>query len=165
MSSIPWGAQLRRCSDGEVEWSVDGVSWRPATGPDGTLTQAAIVFHSRSLGRSLTDEEKQELDEQYHAALGDPVDNLAVSYRQNDFGEWAWNLNQPAGTWTPYFLHTTPVDEQASAAGRPVSLINSHGCVHIRPVDRDAMMSRGWLARGVAFVVQPYGQMGPAAVA
>src|SRR6185436_8268433 len=41
LSSIPWGAKLRlRDEDGETEWSMDGVTWRPATGPQGTLTMA-----------------------------------------------------------------------------------------------------------------------------
>jgi L,D-transpeptidase catalytic domain len=156
LSSIPWGANLRQRSDGDWEWSVDGITWRPATGPDGTLTQAGIVFQSRGLGRDLTEMEKADVVEQYRGIFT----NTDVNYRQNDFGEWAWNLTQN-GRYTPYFLHTTPQDELDTAAGRPVSLTNSHGCVHIRPVDRDLMTRNGWLRRGIPFVVEPYGQVGP----
>jgi hypothetical protein len=157
LSSIPWGAQLRHRSDGDVEWSMDGVNWRPATGPDGDLTLAGIVFRARSVGRSLSDEEKRQVVEQYRDIFSDSD----VSYRQNDFGEWAWNLEQPAGRSTPYFLHTTPDDEAATAAGREVSLTNSHGCVHIRPVDRDLLLRNGWLQRGTPFTVETYGKIGP----
>jgi hypothetical protein len=156
LSSIPWGAQLRRRSDSDWEWSVDGITWRAATGPDGTLTQAGIVFRARGLGRDLTPDEKDQVVEEYRGTFSD----TDVNYRQNDFGEWAWNLTQN-GRYTPYFLHTTPENESETATGSPVSLINSHGCVHIRPVDRDLMMKSGWLRQGTPFTVEPYGKVGP----
>jgi len=37
----------------------------------------------------------------------------------------------------------------------------SHGCVHIRPADRDEMMSRGYLAAGTAVRIMKYGMRGP----
>jgi hypothetical protein len=158
LSAIPFGAQLRKRSDGDTEWSVDGITWRPATGPEGTLTLAGIVFRARSERRWLTDSERQEVVAQYRWLMSGNPD---PTYRQNDFGEWAWNLNQPLGRWTSYFVHTTPEDEAATAGGGPISLANSHGCVHIRPVDRDQMMQRGWLACGVPFTVENYGKVGP----
>ena len=36
-----------------------------------------------------------------------------------------------------------------------------HGCVHIRPADRDEMMTLGYLQKGVKFVVKKYGVTGP----
>jgi hypothetical protein len=165
LSSIPWGAQLRHRDDGDVEWSMDGVTWRPATGPEGTLTLAGIVFRSKDLRRPLSDNEKQQVMEQYRAWLDPVVGAMDVTYRQNDFGQWAWNLNQPAGRWTSYFVHTTPNDEAATAAGRPFLLSNSHGCVHIRPADRDVMMRNGWLEAGIPFFVVPYGKVGPLGLA
>jgi hypothetical protein len=161
LSTIPWGADLRRRDDGEIEWSKDGETWRLATGPDGDLTQAGVAFQERSLGRPLTDEELQATSDQYRRILLDPDGNLEAKYHKNDFGEWAWNLNQPAGSRTPYFLHTTPSDEAATASGQPVMLTNSHGCIHITPADRDQMVDQGWLKKGVPFVVQPYGWYGP----
>lgn len=162
MSSIPWGARLRKRADGEVEYSGDGVTWHAATGPDGEMTRAGIEFQERTLGRKLTAPETQQVINQYRIYVLDPAGNLEPVYHQNDFGEWAWNLNQPAGVRTAYFVHTTPADEQATAEGSPVSLVNSHGCVHIRPVDRDLMMKNGWLRKGVPFTVEEYGKVGPA---
>lgn len=37
----------------------------------------------------------------------------------------------------------------------------SHGCVHIQPVDRDEMMRKGYLKKGVVVEIKPYGEVGP----
>lgn len=45
--------------------------------------------------------------------------------------------------------------------GAPLSLGNSHGCIHIRPSHRDEMMKKGYLKAGIEIEVKPYGQKGP----
>ncbi|HJZ87527.1 MAG TPA: L,D-transpeptidase family protein [Polyangia bacterium] len=160
-STVPWGADLRTDTNGEVEFSPDGgKSWRKATGMNGATTQASIRFLEKDWKRPLTEDEKQQVNAQARGLFYDDTGKLQTPYRGNDFGNWAWNLTR-GGAVTPYYLHTTPPDEAASAAGQPVSLVNSHGCVHIRPADRDEMMQKGYLRKGVEIEVKPYGQKGP----
>jgi hypothetical protein len=78
----------------------------------------------------------------------------------NDFGRWGWNLRRH-GHRSPYFIHTTPEDEAATAAGRAVFLANSHGCVHLIPLERDRMMAQRFLKEGTEFEVRRYGEIGP----
>ena len=65
---------------------------------------------------------------------------------------------------TAFFVHTTPENERDTLAGKPVSLDESHGCIHIRPVDRAYFMDQGWLQGGARFQVFPYGMVGPGTI-
>lgn len=58
-------------------------------------------------------------------------------------------------------IHTTPEDEAATALGRAFSLAESHGCVHIRPADRDKLMNAGVFKVGVPFIVHRYNEVFP----
>jgi hypothetical protein len=44
----------------------------------------------------------------------------------------------------------------------PGELDQSHGCIHVRPVDRDELQKRGDLHPGVDVEVMKYGEIGPA---
>jgi hypothetical protein len=61
-------------------------------------------------------------------------------------------------------IHTTPEDEAATARGVPFSLSDSHGCVHIRPADRDKLVAAGAFKVGVPFIVHRYTEVFPHAV-
>lgn len=54
------------------------------------------------------------------------------------------------------FIHTTPPDEAATAAGRIFQLAESHGCIHVRPNDIDTMIGNGYLKKGNTVEVHPY---------
>jgi lipoprotein-anchoring transpeptidase ErfK/SrfK len=85
---------------------------------------------------------------------------LLPSWNLNDFGNWSWNLMQ-GGHRTAYYIHTTPDDEAATQARQRFVLSQSHGCIHIRPTDRDEMMGKGYLKQGVEVEIMPYGLAGP----
>lgn len=177
MSVVPWGARLRLGADQEIEYAPDGKTWMRATGMDGSVTRAAILYlertrrtEARNLGRppvTISDNERRQINAESRGAFFEDG-KLLESWNRNDFGPWAWNLNRRDGRGkleaTPYFVHTTPNDEAATAAGRDFQLTNSHGCIHIRPRDRDEMMAHGYLQRGVRFSVRQYGLKGPAIV-
>jgi hypothetical protein len=55
-------------------------------------------------------------------------------------------------------IHTTPQDEAATARGLTVTLAQSHGCVHVKPADRDTMIKMGILSSGNSFVVHGYSE-------
>jgi hypothetical protein len=61
------------------------------------------------------------------------------------------------------YFHTTPDDEASSAAGDPVKLQESHGCIHVKPKDIDAMINAGYFKAGNLVKVHGYKEMVPAA--
>ena len=89
-----------------------------------------------------------------------PGGTLKPSWDLNDFGKWSWNLLKH-GARTAYYIHTTPDDERATAAHKGFLLSQSHGCIHIRPLDRDDMMKKGYLHSGREVEVKHYGEKGP----
>jgi hypothetical protein len=155
-SAIPWGATLRLNMHGEVEYRDDSGKggWHTVTGPTGVLTLAHLNFERRSkkhitLAQAVT---------AVRDALVDPVTHTLrfTTWEFNDFGRWGWNLRHH-GHSTPYYLHTTPETEANPAA----LLVNSHGCIHIRPADREKFLGKGYLEEGVEFEVRPYTEKGP----
>ena len=69
----------------------------------------------------------------------------------NDFGQEGWHVGD-----TDMFLHTTPDTEDEYAKKLPEKLGFSHGCVHIKPSDRDMLIRNGWLRRGVRIKIHEY---------
>jgi hypothetical protein len=53
-------------------------------------------------------------------------------------------------------FHTTPIDEAMHSMGLTVNLTASHGCIHLKPADRDKLMSLGALKPGTRFIVHAY---------
>jgi len=50
-------------------------------------------------------------------------------------------------------IHTTAEDEARVARNQPFALQHSHGCIHIRPTDRDRMVRAGAFRRGTLLIV------------
>jgi hypothetical protein len=153
-SVVPWGAAIRE-EKGVIEYQVHG-TWRKATGPTGSVTVAIKLFATRS-HKHLTAEQVEKFA---RAIFLDSAGNLVTSYERNDFGKWSWNLKK-RGVRTAYYIHTTPENELAAKMGASFTLETSHGCVHIRPADRDEMVHKGYLKRGVPVEVRAYGESGP----
>src|SRR5262249_48916847 len=106
----------------------------------------------------------RKVDAELRAALINPVTKvLAVTtWERNDFGRWGWQLMRN-GHGTPFFVHTTPLNEAAYKADKNTvaDLTNSHGCIHIDPADRDDFIRKGYFAAGTEFEVRPYSESGP----
>jgi hypothetical protein len=158
MSAIPWGAALRINASGEAEFEASAGKWRVATGPDGVVTKAQMNF----LAKDRLNPRIDVVVDTVRRIFIDPATGQLRSstWERNDFGRWGWNL-LANGRPTPYFVHTTPQDERASAQGQAVFLTNSHGCVHLVPAERDRFMNAGFLKQGVPFEVRPYSEVGP----
>jgi hypothetical protein len=60
------------------------------------------------------------------------------------------------------FFHTTPPDEAATAQGLPVTLAPSHGCIHVKPVEIDEMIKKGYMKRGNTIEIHSYDEGLPA---
>ena len=53
-------------------------------------------------------------------------------------------------------IHTTPEDEAASSQNLPVILQPSHGCIHIKPNDRDVLLKTGAFKSGTRLKIYKY---------
>jgi len=69
----------------------------------------------------------------------------------NDFGETAFQVGNSS-----IFVHTTQFAEAQAEQGKPELLDFSHGCIHIRPLDRNIMLDEGYLQAGVPLTVRKY---------
>jgi hypothetical protein len=159
-SCIPWGAQIRRASDGEVEYNAS-IGWQHATGsPEAQMNKAVASLVKRTRGYPPTEAEAEQVNElakQYFDVDPDqPTGDLVKVWQRNDFGEWAFALLQN-GKRTGFFIHTTPDDELDPTH----ALEPSHGCIHMRPIDRNAAKTKGYLARGLIIHVKAFGAKGP----
>lgn len=149
MSRIPWGAELQA----QGPWllyrtSTKGAWTRVDAQIPGFTLEYAIELYEQLYGKS-----------RVHDRNGDGIPDRWVF---NDFGPWSvrWfvdkNRNRkmdPGEHPSGEMFHTTPQDEAATALGDDVHLEFSHGCIHLRPVDRDRLFSLGALKPGLLFVV------------
>ena len=99
------------------------------------------------------------LDPRAHDSNGDDMPDTWVF---NDFGPYAVryfrddNRNRkldPGERLKGEMIHTTPDNEAQEAQNQPVQLIPSHGCVHIKPADRDRFLNLRASTPGYLFVV------------
>lgn len=50
-------------------------------------------------------------------------------------------------------FHTTPANEAEWAQGLPITMSESHGCIHLKPPDLGALRSSGAFAWGTTLVI------------
>jgi hypothetical protein len=161
-SSIPFGAKLRRNAKGDVEYQDDEGkgNWVQATGVNGVLTKALYAYKTHMKEKT----NLRAVDALLRAAMIDPNtgDLVITTWELNDFGRWGWQLMRQ-GHGTPFFLHTTPLNEANYKADKNAvaDLTNSHGCIHIDPADRDDFIKKGYFNAGTEFEVRPYSESGP----
>lgn len=83
----------------------------------------------------------------------------------NDFGpiaiRWFKDLNgngrlDGRESLSGQMFHTTPDNEAQQARGLPLALVSSHGCIHIKPPDRDELFKIKAFKEGTPFIVHKY---------
>ena len=77
---------------------------------------------------------------------------LTSTWLLNDFGTEGFVIQGSEGD----IIHTTPETDDPREVLQPGDLSFSHGCVHLRAADRDALIDMGYLRGGVKFKVHPY---------
>ncbi|TGO01925.1 hypothetical protein PN36_34390 [Candidatus Thiomargarita nelsonii] len=55
-------------------------------------------------------------------------------------------------------IHTTPENEAQSQSGNTVTLAESHGCIHVKPKDRNKLHTMGAFKSGTTFIVHKYSE-------
>jgi len=53
-------------------------------------------------------------------------------------------------------FHTTAENEAETARGLPLNMMASHGCIHLKPAERDRLFALGAFKSGTQFVVHQY---------
>jgi len=56
------------------------------------------------------------------------------------------------------FIHTTPDDEARTARKEAFTLQGSHGCIHVKPNDIDALITAGYIKKGNNIEVHEYSE-------
>jgi hypothetical protein len=158
-SCVPWGAQIREAPNGEVQYD-SGAGWQYATGsPKAAMNVAFRSYWARMGNPPLSESElNEEAKRQFAVNPKRPREGLVTVWQRNDFGQWAFALLKD-GKKTGFFIHTTPRDE-LTPKGTPIQLGSSHGCIHMRPVDRNEAKEKKYLDRGVILHVTDFDTKG-----
>lgn len=144
MSKIKWGTPLSDKPDkNDVFYKLPSGKWGSVTKDIGVSRTEVIDLYGKLYGRRM----------------------IPKTWVFNDFGPTAirWfkdnngnNTLDGSERLSGQMFHTTPVDEAASARGLPVSLASSHGCIHLRPKDRNSLLVLGVFKPKTPFVVHQY---------
>jgi hypothetical protein len=168
LSQIAWGTPLQDKGD-DVWYQASSKKWRSVY-KDFNITRDQII----ELMQERLDVFRQEaraagMSDADQTAKAPPV-KVPDTWIFNDFGARAYrytldqnqdgqpdkdkhgNVLLPQGD----MIHTTPTNELESGKGLPVYLVESHGCVHVMPKDRDAMERNQALKVGTRFIVHTY---------
>ncbi len=95
------------------------------------------------------------------------VRSIPKSWLFNDFGplviRWFKDINgnkrlDKNERLSGQMFHTTPINEAQQKRGFPVNLSNSHGCIHLKPADRDKLLSMGAFKPETLFIVRKYNE-------
>lgn len=143
-SSVPWGSPLKE--DGGALWVEVDNKWQTLSKYT-KVTKEAVIHRNANL-------------------YGMPV--VPKTWVFNDFGHMTCYLfkdhngngrRDNGEKVHGEFLHPTPEGEAGTAKGLPFSLGQSHGCIHLKPLDIDAMIASGYLRTGTRVVVHKYSEL------
>jgi hypothetical protein len=163
-SSIPWGAKIQRAANGEIQFDL-GSGWKYATGsPTAPMTEACRRLFVRMNRKQPNSAEAATLNEEakeyFDVDPDHPTETLVDVWHRNDFGAWAVSL-QRDGVKTGFFIHTTPEDEITTLNKGTVNLSPSHGCIHMRPADRNEAKEKRYFKAGATLKVFGFDGKGP----
>jgi hypothetical protein len=147
MSKIVWGTELRDMpKDSDVWYKLPGGKWGSVKRDIGISRMKLIKLNKELYGWSRVPEK----------------------WVFNDFGpisiRWFKDLNgneelDGNEKLSGQMFHTTPGNEAEQALGKPVELESSHGCIHLKPADRDSLFSLGAFNPKTKFVVHEYDEV------
>lgn len=141
-SKIRWGSAIKE-EGGEIKVMHDG-RWQPLKVVSPTMTRDELVERNFELYG------KRELPKQW--LFNDFGHMTCYFYKDKNANR---KLDAGESIHKEYF-HTTPDDEAADTASKPITLSESHGCIHLKPKDIDDMMSKGYFKSGNKVVVHGY---------
>jgi hypothetical protein len=133
MSQIRWGAPVREVpgpSGTEVEYQTVGGAWQNTLKLKTPISRADIIAAEQGYGRQ-------------------PL--VPASWDLNDFGPRGYGI-----TGTDQLVHTSPPNETEFSDKLQEKLQFSHGCIHIKPSERNLLEEMKLLKGGVTIIIRPY---------
>ena len=160
-SRIPWGTPLALDPSGEY------VLYKGGTGTNRWLR----------LDRLMPGMNAEQVRSRYRDLYGSNLrindsngDGIPDTWVFGDFGPYAVryfrdrnrNRKLDAGeSLMGEMIHTTPENEAQTAQKQPVQLEDSHGCIHVKPVDRDRFLRLRAFTPGYLLVVHAPSEVVP----
>jgi hypothetical protein len=146
MSRIKWGTPLKDMpKKNDVWYQLKNGNWASVK-KDHSISRTDIIKFNRNL---------------YN------VMSVPKTWIFNDFGpvtiRWFKDLNDNRTldgheVLSGQMFHTTPENEAQHALGLPIKLDHSHGCIHLKPQDRERLFAIGVFKPGTRFVVHKYNE-------
>jgi hypothetical protein len=87
--------------------------------------------------------------------------HVTLKYFKDTNGDFVLNKSEKIQS---DFMHTTQIDEAVTAYNktvatkfaRPITLTNSHGCIHVKPESIDEIINNGYLSKGSNIEIHAY---------
>jgi hypothetical protein len=163
-SKIAWGTPIRanRLNTRKLEYLSPSGKWRPSTI---MITEdVRAKGHIKKTRRLLDVNDVLSLNRDLRGSRDFPE-----TWLFNDFGPIAVRYYRDSNrnrkrdaneSLSGEMIHTTDVNESESYRSQgdssKVFLFDSHGCIHIKPADRDAFIRAGALRKGMALIIHSY---------
>ncbi len=158
-SKIAWGTPIRLNASGDAEAKINN-KWVATKVIDSELTTKKILKTYNDFRRSV-DKTLPQLTEM----------TFPKFWRLNDFGPIAVLMYQDKDNDRQFsvkkdkirqeMFHTTPINHFQEEFGKEVLLEDSHGCIHIKPVDMKKMLDSGYFSKNNTVIVHTYDESLP----
>ena len=145
MSKIKWGTPLKDMWPGK-----DDIWYQLPSGKWGSVKNAIGISRSDLIS--------------YYQALYN-IKKSPDKWLFNDFGPVAIRFFKDLNgnkildgkeSLSGEMIHTTPLNEAEFVNGDPITMKHSHGCIHIKPQDRNVLQGMGLFKNGIVFKVHTY---------
>jgi hypothetical protein len=158
-SRIAWGTRLRLSPDGrDLLYETGGSNplWASATKKcEVTIDELRLIYGELYGTSGRYDPDGDNLPDRWiYSAFGP----LAVRYFRDLNGNKRLDGKERL---SGEMFHTSPDTEAAQLLKLPSNLGESHGCIHISPVDRDRFLKAHAFDRGVDLVIHTYEESVP----
>lgn len=144
-SSIRWGTKLQdKLTD--VWYQLNVNTWASLKKDKGISRQDVIDQNFRLYGQ------KRVPDSWVFNDFGP----IAIRYFVDRNGNG--RFDQDKETLMGEMFHTTPDNEAQVKRGQPLVMTESHGCIHMKPPERDLLKKAGAFEYGTPFIVHAYSE-------
>lgn len=143
-AKIKWGTRLKDAKP-DVMYQLPSGAWGSVS-KDFGITRTAIIERNRDLYGT---------------------EAVPLTWIFNEFGpiaiRWFKDLNgnkilDGKERLSGQMFHTTPEDESRHARRKPVHLVTSHGCIHLKPAERDRLFAIGAFKPKTDFIIHTYNE-------